>query len=139
MLGVFISMIMEHDPRPQRWALLKSFAKKTNMLLFPNLPIPKSKNIHFEKFGITAPLMTPNEEKYLLPKDAVLKNCIELKYRSMMMGTVAADMNSFFKKNSQPRTAYEIAKTIHHHRAQVYALIKTMQQLGDASAMQLVT
>ena len=75
--------------------------------------------------------MTPNEEKYLLPKDAVLKNCIELKYRSMMMGPVASDMHSLFEKDGRSRTAYEVAKIIHHHKAQVYYLMKTMKQLGN--------
>jgi hypothetical protein len=129
-LGVFVTYLMQHDSRPKRWELLTSFTKKSNAILFAHLPVPKLKNNYFEKFGIAAPLMTLNENKYLLPKDAVLKNCIELKYRSMMMGAVASDVHSLLEKDGYSKSSYEIAKITRHHKAQVYSLIKTMRQLG---------
>ena len=132
-LGVFVSYLMEYDSRPSKWHLLDSFIKKTDVVLFPKLPRPKQKNSHFEKYGVVAPLLIPNEEKYLLPKAAVLKNCVELKYRSMMMGAVASDIHSLLVKNGSNMTAYEMAKITHHHKAQVYSLIKKMKQLGSFS------
>ena len=130
-LGVFISYLKEYDSRPNRWRLLAPFAKKTHRILFPDLPVPKNTNPHFSKFGITAPMLLPNEAKYLLPKEAVLRNCPELRYRSMVMGTVSSDIHSLIEKKGTAMTPYEMAKITHHHKAQVYSMINTMNRLGS--------
>jgi hypothetical protein len=130
-LGALIAYLKEYDHRPSRWKLLDQFTKKTNKLLFADLPVPRNKNPYFAKYGITAPLLLPNEEKYLLPKEAVLKKCPELRYRSMMMGTVSSDLHSLIEKKGASMSAYEMAKITHHHKAQVYSLIDTMKRVGS--------
>ena len=117
MLGAFTSILIENDQRPSRWLPILKFAKKRNEVMFAELPTPKKINLHFKKWGIVAPLMTPNPDKYLLPTTAVLKKCAELKYRSMMIGTLAADVFSLMNKSTKSMTAYEIAKLTSHHRS----------------------
>jgi hypothetical protein len=130
-LGVFVAYLKEHDPRPSRWKLLGPFTHKSKRVLFPNLPVPKKTNPHFAKYGIVAPLLLPNEGQYLLPKKSVLKACPELRYRSMMMGPVSSDIHSLIEKKGAAMTAYEMAKVTHHHKAQVYSMIRTMKRLGS--------
>ena len=74
--------------------------------------------------------MTSNPSKYLLPPEVVLKQCSEIGNRAMMIGTVASDLLSLVKKDSTSMTAYEIAKKIHHHKAQVYSIVKIMERVG---------
>jgi hypothetical protein len=105
--------------------------KSHNELLFPSLPNPKPANPGFKEYGILAHQMTPNPSKYLLPPEAVLKQCPEIANRAMMIGTVASDVLSLVKKEPTVKTAYEIAKKIHHHKAQVYSVIQTMEQVGN--------
>ncbi|MBU6154071.1 MAG: hypothetical protein KGP28_07195 [Bdellovibrionales bacterium] len=77
--------------------------------------------------------MPPNQDKYLLPKNAVLKQCAEIRNRCLMIGSVASDILSFMGKHQEQLTPYQIAKEIHHHRAQVYSVIHSMEKLGTLS------
>jgi hypothetical protein len=129
-LGAFISILVENDQRPKRWDILKKRARMRDQLLFKHLPVPRELNPHFLKFGLMAPLMSPNPEKYLMPKNVVLNQCVELRNRSLMMGVVAADILSFLGKHKERLTPYQIAKSIHHHRAQVYSILHSMEKLG---------
>ncbi|MBU6154070.1 MAG: hypothetical protein KGP28_07190 [Bdellovibrionales bacterium] len=46
-LRAFLSILIENDPRPKRWDILKRKAKKGEGLLFSQLPVPKESNPHF--------------------------------------------------------------------------------------------
>ncbi|MGE4233502.1 MAG: hypothetical protein AB7F43_09255 [Bacteriovoracia bacterium] len=133
-LGVFFLYLVQNDLRPTRWNILKRMGKKRERMesLFPHLPVPKSTlNENFKQYGILAHAMTPNPAKYLLPAESVLKQCPEIAYRALMIGTVASDILSFVKKAPESKTPYEIAKCIHHHRAQVYSVVQTMERVGN--------
>jgi hypothetical protein len=133
-LGAFISILIENDQRPRRWDLLNKKPRKgagdQDRLLFQHLPVPRELNPHFMKFGLRAPVMSPNPEKYLMPKSVVLGRCAEVRNRSLMMGVVAADILSFLGKHKERLTPYQIAKSIHQHRAQVYSILHSMEKLG---------
>ena len=75
--------------------------------------------------------MDPNPSKYLLPSETVILQCPEIAHRAMMIGTVAADLISFVKKEPLIKSAYEIAKRTHHHKAQVYSIAKVMEKVGN--------
>ncbi len=133
-LGVFLMYLMKNDPHPKRWSLLKKYTKKNlqGSPLFSHLPAPiNNTNEYFKKYGILVQEMKPHPEKYLLPAEAVLKRCPEIAHRGMMIGTVASDLLSLIQKEPTIKSAYKIAKKIHHHRAQVYSVVKTMEQVGN--------
>jgi hypothetical protein len=132
-MGALIFMIKESDPRASRWRILNSFLKKNKQsaLLFPHLPPPVSnENPHFKKYGIIAHALPPNPDKYLLPQQTVLQNCVEIRNRAQMVNTVAADVFSAIEKDLTLQSSYEVANRVHHHRAQVHAVITLGQRFG---------
>jgi hypothetical protein len=132
-LGALISIIRENDSRPQKWDLIRPYTKKKRVLslLFSQLPKPTKLNPHFSKFGVLAPLMPSDPDKYLLPPQTVLTNCLELQNRANFVGTLASDVRSALEKHPGIKTSYELAKMINHHRPQVHAVVELGQRLGS--------
>lgn len=133
-LGAFLLYLTQNDQRPKRWTILQKMTRKKAQKepLFQKLPIPRSNlNKNFKEYGLITYSMLPNPSKYLLPADIVLKQCLEIANRAMMIGIVASDVLSLMKKHPNVNTAYEIAKRIHHHKAQVYSVVKIMERVGN--------
>lgn len=131
-LGAFISLIQETFSHTSHWNILKKYIRKEqNILLFPNLPVPKLKqNVHFKKVGIVAHSFSLSIQKYLISPESIPQRCPEIYYRTLGITPVAADLRVFLEKTISPVTAYYIAKITHHHRAQIYHFYKLMQIWG---------
>ena len=132
LLGVVIDIIQDNAVRLQNWVLLKPFLKKGKIAsLFPNLPTPrKNLNPYFERWGLAAPSMKEPADKYLLPCLNVFKKCPELHYRAEGVSPVAADIRAFQDKNrKRTQSLYQIAKQIHHPRAQVNGFYRQLMRL----------
>ncbi len=66
-----------------------------------------------------APQFKLETNKFLLPTEAVYKNCIELRNRALFGSVVNADVASYLQKNPGS-TPYSISVITHHHKARVF-------------------
>ncbi len=74
---------------------------------------------YFKKFNILSPNFALNNEKFLRPKSFVMKNCLELRNRSLFGSVLNSDVASALTKHPNIN-AYTTAKVTGHHKANVF-------------------
>lgn len=121
-LGGLIQFLTENNIKPAQWKIVKPFCKKMK-LEKPLLegPYPRLPSSYFLKYRIASPQFALEVDKFLLPTEAVYKNCLELKCRALFGSIVNADVVSYLEKHPGS-TPYQIAKKTHHHKARVFEI-----------------
>ena len=134
-LGAFLSIIKTHNVLRKNWELLEAFTKvRENPRQLFSGPRVRRPNPDLLRYGIIAPLWPLDESKYLLPVKKILKNSIELKYRTMGVSQVPADLLSLLSKEKDAvLNLSQAAKRIFSFRSNVnmyYRMMKLTEQLG---------
>ncbi len=133
-LGGFLSFIIENKLNHRQWMILKSYTKKKKVLTsMYSGPQPKNPNPHFLKFNILVHDFQLDQNKFLLPIEAIYKNCIEIKNRALFGSIVNADIASYLTHYPNAN-AYEISKETANHKARVFKIHNTVRTAMMATA-----
>ena len=119
-LGAFLEFMRTHGVYSRPLGILDEYTSKLrkSKALFGG-PRVRRPAAYFLKFNILAPDFALNKEKFLRPKPYIMKNCTELRHRSLFGSVLNSDVASALTKDPD-LNAYAAAKITGHHKTNVF-------------------
>lgn len=119
-LGGILEFMKARTVSARPLSILKKYVSKRTMSI--NLfegPRIRNPAPYFKKVGLLTPNFLLDKEKFLHPRDYVLKSSLELRNRCLFGSVLNSDVASALFKNPQ-LSAYAAAKLTGHHKANVF-------------------